>query len=175
VKICWTCFDDKEDDRYQNCDACRSTYLESCRNRVRKTHDPDYAKKYYLANKEKIKAQVKVWQENNLDRVLENGKRWRKENPAKNRFQETNKRLLELRSQPPWADHKKMLKFYEQAQALTKQTGIVYSVDHIVPIRSQLVCGLHVEHNLQVIPRDDNGRKSNFSWPDMPGPLDACP
>ena len=38
---------------------------------------------------------------------------------------------------------------------------VKYSVDHIIPIQHELVCGLHVEHNLQIIPLIDNIRKHN--------------
>jgi len=34
--------------------------------------------------------------------------------------------------------------------------------------REANVCGLHVEHNLQVIPRSVNQSKNNRRWPDMP-------
>lgn len=38
----------------------------------------------------------------------------------------------------------------------------------IVPLKSALVCGLHVEHNLQVIPKTENLKKFNSVWPGMP-------
>ena len=58
--------------------------------------------------------------------------------------------------------------FYHLAQLRTKATGIVWHVDHIVPLQSPIVCGLHAETNLQVIPGVMNVGKGNRFWPDMP-------
>jgi hypothetical protein len=41
-------------------------------------------------------------------------------------------------------------------------------VDHIVPLVSKFVCGLHCEANLQLLPGPENQRKGNRVWPDMP-------
>lgn len=58
---------------------------------------------------------------------------------------------------------------YSLASLRAGVTGISHEVDHIVPLRSKLVCGLHNEFNLRVIPAAENNRKGNRFWPDMPG------
>ena len=62
---------------------------------------------------------------------------------------------------PIWADKNAIKKIYETATDLSNATGIVYEVDHVIPVRHALVCGLHVEHNLQILPKNENRAKSN--------------
>ena len=54
-----------------------------------------------------------------------------------------------------WADQKKIVEIYQRA----KELG--YHVDHIIPLKHDLVCGLHCEFNLQVLPPEVNIAKRN--------------
>jgi 5-methylcytosine-specific restriction endonuclease McrA len=56
---------------------------------------------------------------------------------------------------PCWADLIKIKEVYSQAQKL----GL--TVDHIIPLNGKLVCGLHVENNLQLLTRAENSAKLN--------------
>ena len=59
------------------------------------------------------------------------------------------------------ADKDKIKEFYIKAKKLTTETGIKHEVDHIIPSNHPLVCGLHVETNLQVITESANIIKNN--------------
>jgi len=78
------------------------------------------------------------------------------------------RRARERRATPPWADKAKIRAIYAEAERLTRETGEQYVVDHIVPLAGKLVCGLHVDYNLQIIHWLPNARKSWMTWPDMP-------
>ena len=69
---------------------------------------------------------------------------------------------------PKWltAEEKlSMRKLYLAARNLTKITGERYVIDHIYPLRSEVVCGLHVPWNLRPMTQAENLKKSN-SLPD---------
>ena len=76
---------------------------------------------------------------------------------------------LRLKNKPPaWADLKAVEQKYTDAQWMFDVTGVKHEVDHIVPLQSKIVCGLHNDFNLQVLPVTLNRQKSNKYWPDMP-------
>lgn len=55
---------------------------------------------------------------------------------------------------PSWVNHAELQKIYDN-----RPEG--YHVDHIIPLAGELVCGLHVEHNLQYLPASVNISKGN--------------
>jgi hypothetical protein len=55
---------------------------------------------------------------------------------------------------PPWLTRKQkseIRQLYQIAITMTQTTGEQYVVDHIVPLRGEAVCGLHVPWNLCVL------------------------
>lgn len=59
---------------------------------------------------------------------------------------------------------------YIEAARLTRVTGVVHDVDHIVPLNHPRVCGLHVAWNLRPMPARTNGAKGN-GWCEWHGEL----
>ena len=101
-------------------------------------------------------------------RHQEYGKKWRLKNKEKRSLNETKRRLVSKLATPLWANKETMLCYYEFARLKSQMTGERWAVDHIVPLKSNLVCGLNTDYNLQVIRGIDNTIKANRVWPDMP-------
>lgn len=80
---------------------------------------------------------------------------------------ERQKATLKKEATPAWCDLDLVKSLYRHARSLTEQTGVRHHVDHIIPLRHELVCGLHVHNNLRVIPADENWRKHNSFDPDI--------
>jgi len=62
---------------------------------------------------------------------------------------------------PFWIKDKDLKPFFDEAKMLTAETGVKHSVDHIIPINHELVSGLSVPANLQVIKSKYNFAKGN--------------
>ena len=70
------------------------------------------------------------------------------------------KALIRLAT-PAWADRRAIAGIYTEARHLTLTTGIKHSVDHVIPLKGRLVCGLHVETNLAILSLTQNSQKHN--------------
>ena len=75
-----------------------------------------------------------------------------------------------LQATPRWLDaaqKQRTLEIYAATQHLQELTATVYHVDHIVPLRGDTVCGLHVWWNLQPLTERANVSKQNLFYPTM--------
>lgn len=97
------------------------------------------------------------WRQDNADRI----RQYRKDNAGLFAFHAANRRSWTRAATPPWADMEAIKAFYVEAARLTIETGIKHEVDHIIPLRHKLVCGLHCPANLRVITSAENRIKNN--------------
>jgi hypothetical protein len=118
-------------------------------------------KEWYRANAQQVIAKTAEWTRSHPDAKRASVRKYQKKNADRYRVWNAKRSERIRRATPAWADQAEISKFYKLAQALNKETGILHSVDHIIPLQGRYICGLHVEENLQVIPLIDNARKSN--------------
>lgn len=126
--------------------------------------------------KEEVKTKKNGWYQTNRDKVIEQAatrppavinkyrKAWKDRNLLKIRADTKARRRKHRQATPPWLTRKQktaIRQIYQIAITMTKTTGEQYVVDHIIPLRSETVCGLHVPWNLRVVTSEENLKKSN--------------
>ena len=83
---------------------------------------------------------------------------------ANHAAKEARRRFRKFLATPNWLSRVQLDQMnytYQVAKDASLITGESYHVDHIIPLKSKNVCGLHVPWNLQVLPSDLNLSKSN--------------
>lgn len=122
------------------------------------------SKNYYYKNKEKLLVQKRQYNINNKIEILKKKAIYQKKNKALINAYMSKRRFCKINATPKWltSEHEnQILSLYKTASKLTKETGVKYEVDHIIPIKGKTVTGLHVPWNLQVITKIENIKKGN--------------
>jgi hypothetical protein len=127
------------------------------------------AEKWRKENPDKVRGYIARYKEENPERILEIDRAWRARNKGKINAKKKRREANKLKATPAWADLKAITRIYEEAARLTAETGIPHHVDHIYPLQSDWICGLHVEDNLQILPASINQSKSNRRLPEVHG------
>lgn len=129
-----------------------------------------YDKKRWETNRERElqrhRDYMQIDREKKLDMYRRMSQDYRKAHP--DRVNATNRARGKWNFVPAWADRAAMRTVYAKAREWSDVLGIEMHVDHIVPIRGKIVCGLHCEANLQLLSKELNHEKRHFVWPDMP-------
>jgi len=146
-------------------------------------------KSYSKNNKQKISTTRKSYYESNKQSILQKRKDYQNDNETYKQYQEKyrfkhkeemqqyrikNKhyfaaksalrRVIKSYATPSWLtdDGNEIIQnLYERCACLSESTGIHHNVDHIIPLQSELVCGLHVPSNLRIITKLENLSKGN--------------
>ena len=100
---------------------------------------------------------------------------WQKKYPERNNAKRQRYYAQKMKALPPWANTLEEIRENEalnlEARVLEKMDGKQRHLDHIIPLQSDIVCGLHCVDNLQIMLGAENIRKSNhFSQDDAVAP-----
>lgn len=150
----------------------KNTHCPQCQSKRKEENYEHYRKlwsKNHKENKDRSREREKLrWQNNrekesqrnreyrkaNKEKIKERQARWRQDNKQLLAFYASKYRAMRLKATPPWADISSIKQFY-----LSCPKG--YHVDHIVPLRGKIVCGLHTLENLQYLTGPENLEKGN--------------
>lgn len=189
IKYCYRCQQEKPLESFTKNKSKKDGFATECKSCKRLLD-----KSYFEKNKEQIRKNVNKYRLNNLEKASQSSKNsrlknkekykklnenWAKANPEKIKFykkayKKANKvkvynsgaeyRATKLNATPKWIDRQKIACLYSVATMLNKYGVEKWEVDHIYPLRSKFVCGLHTYENLQVITAKANREKSNKIW-----------
>lgn len=86
-------------------------------------------------------------------------KRRRAANPEMVKAENAKRRAARRNACPPWVLKNEVSKVYFACEILNQITGKPHNVDHVMPLKAETLCGLHVPGNLRAVPRRINLRK----------------
>ena len=148
-------------DRLQTwCKLCTSKANAKCYAES-KEHRAAINARWKKDNRERVNAQSRARAAANKEKQSARCKAWRIRNKEYDAFRVKYRKAMIMQAIPKWADRQDILDVYKEAQSF----GL--HVDHIVPLTSKLVCGLHVWDNLQLLALSHNRAKGNRWWPDQ--------
>jgi hypothetical protein len=122
----------------------------------------EYKKAWRLANQEQQRQKTAEYYEVNKEQIKQYQLDYKKQNPAKVNALSKKRKTGKKQRTPTWLTEihfERMETQYKLANILTKLTGQLHHVDHIIPLHGKNVSGLHTPTNLQVIPAKQNLQK----------------
>jgi len=156
IKYCYRCQQEKPLDAFTKNKSKKDGFATEC-----KTCKKLLDKIYFEKNAEKIKGSVAKYRQLNKEKSKQAIKTAKAKKQEKYNALKVKYKTSKLNAIPRWADLEKILCLYSVAAMLNKYGTEKYHVDHLIPLNSKLVCGLHTYDNLRVITAKENLKKGN--------------
>jgi len=157
-RTCYGCSRARAEKHYEE---NREEYLEYKRNYYQENKEffNQLSRENYYENKEYYSEIQKAYYYEHKDYFAQRQKEYVQENQSYFNAIARERRAIKLQAKPDWSEDYLIKEFY-------KSCPEGYDVDHIVPLKSEVVCGLHCLDNLQYLPRLDNRSKGNRLLPE---------
>ena len=155
MKTCTKCKEEKSFSSFNKRKAAKDGHRSACRE-CEKAGE----------NKERMKRYTERYNRARGCRPWEQYLEDRRKNPIPKCVRTAKRRAQKKNADVSWADNKYIQDLYRNAKEANKIFEAVgldprFQVDHIVPLQHKDACGLHVEFNLQIVPRSWNIEKGN--------------
>ena len=130
-------------------------FKKTCKQKVANSKNHEYKLEWARKHKDVIYAKQKQRILENPKARAESSRKYYLKNKAYFAEYASLRNRTVKQATPKWADTDEIHNVYIEAQYMQME------VDHIIPLKHSLVCGLHVWDNLQLLSRSDNARKNN--------------
>lgn len=174
MKTCGRCAVDKPLESFSR-DKTKADGLRTTCKVCKKETDRLYAKKKsseisqkrkerYRKNKDKEYSKQEEYRKSNPDVIKACAARYRRKNKGAKNASTRLRQARKLKATPTWLSQKHlddMKNIYRVSSKISSVTGKPHHVDHVVPLRGENVCGLHVPWNLAILPARMNEAKGN--------------
>jgi hypothetical protein len=133
-----------------------------------------YYRTYDARHPEKVRAKKAIWAANNVERRRELMRLWSSVNSHRMKANARRREARMLNQLHPEHDIEAERQIHRECEALSKATGVIHHVDHIIPLARG---GWHHHQNMQILPGALNIGKhhdpfwthpSYKSWRDVP-------
>lgn len=132
-----------------------------CRKRAERARFPDRNQLVCSRWREKNPAYEAARYDSDPEHHRRRYNRWVAQNRGHVNAKKAARKNALLQRTPEWADLIAIEQVYERASSIQAVLGVRTSVDHIIPPQGELVSGLHVHNNLQVLTLSANSAKKN--------------
>ncbi len=111
-------------------------------------------RKYRLDNYKHLILVEKIYRDTHAESFGNKFRKWQIRNRGRRNAYEILRRTRKILATPTWVDVEQLNNIY-----INCPKGM--QVDHIIPLKSKVVCGLHVPWNLQYLTASENASKGN--------------
>ncbi len=152
-----------EESRKRALKVSRKKWQDNNKDKV-KVYKDRWAKAHPEKHAEGAARRNKRWSDSNRAQNSLYAKKWRQDRKDLVNLYTINRRAKRLSATPSWfseLDSFVLSQCTELCVLRKNATGFAWSIDHMIPLQGDAVCGLHVWNNFQVIPAKMNSSKRN--------------